>query len=129
MEFNPVPIGSCSKENQIIYQQFFNYADSDGDGRITGSDATKFFAMSNLSRQDLKQVLYFMFFIAIIDSNDSGVAIADSKRQGSLGFAEFIIAMQLISLAQSSQPITQELLSSGVELKNLKWLSFQIMKC
>ncbi|RYR33858.1 hypothetical protein Ahy_A10g048511 [Arachis hypogaea] len=56
MEFNPVPIGSCSKENQIIYQQFFNYADSDGDGRITGSDATKFFAMSNLSRQDLKQV-------------------------------------------------------------------------
>jgi hypothetical protein len=29
---------------------------SDGDGRITGNDATKFFAMSNLSRQDLKQV-------------------------------------------------------------------------
>ncbi|XLT26761.1 EH domain-containing protein 1 isoform X2 [Arachis ipaensis] len=104
MEFDPIPIGSCSKENQIIYQQWFNYADSDGDGRITGSDATKFFAMSNLSRQDLKQVW----------------AIADSKRQGYLGFAEFIIAMQLISLAQSGQPITQDLLSSGVELKNLK---------
>ncbi|XP_072080155.1 EH domain-containing protein 1-like isoform X1 [Arachis hypogaea] len=47
-------------------------------------------------------------------------AIADSKRQRYLGFVEFIIAMQLISLAQSGQPITQDLLSSGVELKNLK---------
>ncbi|XP_072080157.1 EH domain-containing protein 1-like isoform X2 [Arachis hypogaea] len=40
-------------------------------------------------------------------------AIADSKRQRYLGFVEFIIAMQLISLAQSGQPITQDLLSSG----------------
>lgn len=30
---------------------------SDGDGRITGSDAIKFFALSNLPRPDLKQVL------------------------------------------------------------------------
>lgn len=29
---------------------------SDGDGRITGTDATKFFAMSKLSRSELKQV-------------------------------------------------------------------------
>ncbi|QHN77631.1 EH domain-containing protein [Arachis hypogaea] len=99
MEFDPIPIGSWSKENQIIYQQLFNYADSDGDGRITGSDATKFFSMSNLSHQDLKQVW----------------AITDSNRQGYLGFTEFIIAMQLISLAQSVQPITQDLLSSGGE--------------
>lgn len=28
----------------------------DGDGRLTGNDATKFFAMSNLSRPELKQV-------------------------------------------------------------------------
>lgn len=33
---------------------------SDGDGRFTGTEAVKFFAMSNLSRQDLKQVLYFI---------------------------------------------------------------------
>jgi EH domain-containing protein 1 len=79
MEFDPIPIGSCSKEHQNIYQQWFNFADSDSDGRITGNDATKFFAMSNLSRQDLKQVW----------------AIADSKRQGYLGFQEFIIAMQV----------------------------------
>ncbi|XP_045828634.1 EH domain-containing protein 1-like [Trifolium pratense] len=104
LEFDPIPIGSCSKEHQNIYQQWFNFADSDSDGRITGNDATKFFAMSNLPRQDLKQVW----------------AIADSKRQGYLGFQEFIIAMQVVSLAQSGHPITHDLLNSDVDLKNLK---------
>ncbi|CAK8538848.1 unnamed protein product [Lathyrus sativus] len=104
MEFDPIPIGSCSKDHHNIYQTWFNLADSDADGRITGNDATKFFAMSNLSRQDLKQVW----------------AIADSKRQGYLGFQEFIVAMQLVSLGQSGHPITHDLLSSDVDLKNLK---------
>ncbi|XP_027330283.1 EH domain-containing protein 1 isoform X1 [Abrus precatorius] len=104
MEFDPIPIGSCSKDHRTIYQEWFNYADSDGDGRITGSDATKFFAMSSLSRQNLKQVW----------------AIADSKRQGYLGFTEFIIAMQLVSLAQSGHSITNDLLTSDVDFKNLK---------
>ncbi|KAK7320354.1 hypothetical protein VNO77_29759 [Canavalia gladiata] len=104
MEFDSIPIGSCSKEHQTIYQKWFNFADSDGDGRITGSDATKFFAKSNLSRQDLKQVW----------------AIADSKRQGYLGFTEFVIAMQLVSLAQSGQPITNDLLTSDVDFQDLK---------
>lgn len=93
MEFDPIPIGSCSKQQQAIYKDWFNYADSgtvhhsttcfsvifvflsflqkfhgtlpflDSDGRITGSDATKFFAMSNLSRQDLKQVFCFPVFL------------------------------------------------------------------
>ncbi|KAH1263755.1 EH domain-containing protein 1 [Glycine max] len=104
MEFDPIPIGSCSKEHQMIYKEWFNYADSDSDGRITGSDATKFFAMSNLSREDLKQVW----------------AIADSKRQGYLGFTEFIIAMQLVSLAQSGRSITPDLLTSDVDFTNGK---------
>ncbi|XP_019459132.1 PREDICTED: EH domain-containing protein 1-like isoform X2 [Lupinus angustifolius] len=104
MEFDSIPIGTCSKEHQTIYHEWFNYADSDSDGRITGSDATKFFSMSNLSRQDLKQVW----------------AIADSKREGYLGFTEFIIAMQLVSLAQSGLPVTHDLLTSDVDLKNLE---------
>ncbi|KAL2665965.1 hypothetical protein GLYMA_02G294200v4 [Glycine max] len=104
MEFDPIPIGSCSKEHQMIYKEWFNYADSDSDGRITGSDATKFFAMSNLPREDLKQVW----------------AIADSKRQGYLGFTEFIIAMQLVSLAQSGHSITPDLLTSDVDFTNGK---------
>ncbi|TYI97583.1 hypothetical protein E1A91_D01G152400v1 [Gossypium mustelinum] len=42
------------QEHQKIYQEWFNFADSDNDGRITGNDAIKFFGMSNLSRPDLK---------------------------------------------------------------------------
>ncbi|XP_010270065.1 PREDICTED: EH domain-containing protein 1 [Nelumbo nucifera] len=103
MEIVTGPIGPCSKEHQKIYQEWFNYADSDGDGRITGNDATKFFAMSNLSRPELKQVW----------------AIADSKRQGFLGFTEFIAAMQLVALAQAGHEITPDLLSSGINSENL----------
>ncbi|KAL0305960.1 UNVERIFIED_CONTAM: EH domain-containing protein 1 [Sesamum radiatum] len=72
------PTSSCSKEQLKIYQTWFNFADSDRDGRLTGNDATNFFAMSNLSKPELKQVW----------------AVADSKRQGFLGFKEFITAMQ-----------------------------------
>ncbi|KDP39189.1 hypothetical protein JCGZ_00946 [Jatropha curcas] len=104
MEISSGPIGSCSKDNQKIYLEWFNFADSDGDGRITGNDAIKFFGMSNLSRQDLKQVW----------------AIADSKRQGYLGFNEFITAMQLISLAQAGHEITHDLLNSNIDFENLK---------
>ncbi|KAM7501021.1 hypothetical protein LguiA_025435 [Lonicera macranthoides] len=56
MEIVSGSITSCSKEHQKIYQDWFNFVDSDADGRVTGSDATKFFAMSNLSRPELKQV-------------------------------------------------------------------------
>ena len=41
----------------------------DGDGRIRGADATKFFAMSDLSRQELKQVSSMSFYIHDINSN------------------------------------------------------------
>ncbi|KAM5585464.1 EH domain-containing protein 1 [Rosa sericea] len=104
MEISSVPISSCSKEHQKIYLEWFKFADSDNDGRITGSDAIKFFGMSNLSRQDLKQVW----------------AITDSKRQGFLGFTEFIAAMQLVSLAQAGHEITNDLLTSNADLENLK---------
>ncbi|KAK2639836.1 hypothetical protein Ddye_027631 [Dipteronia dyeriana] len=104
MEIGSSPIGSCSKEHQMIYQEWFSFADSDGDGRITGSDAIKFFAMSNLSRQDLKPVW----------------AIADSKRQGYLGLVEFITSMQLLSLAQAGHEITHDILNINVDFENLK---------
>lgn len=103
MEISSAPISQCSKEHQKIYQEWFNYADSDSDGRITGGDAIKFFSMSNLPRPDLKQVW----------------AIADSKRQGFLGFKEFITAMQLVSLAQAGKAITTDLLNSEVDFENL----------
>lgn len=104
MEIGSGPIGSCSKEHQKIFQEWFNYADSDGDGRITGNDAAKFFAISKLSRPELKQVW----------------AIADSKRQGFLGITEFITAMQLISLAQAGHELTQDIIKTAVDIENIK---------
>ncbi|MED6174476.1 EH domain-containing protein 1 [Stylosanthes scabra] len=56
MDLAIVPFDSFPKDQHTLYQEWFNFADSDGDGRFTGSDATKFFSMSNLSRQDLRQI-------------------------------------------------------------------------
>ncbi|ONM12373.1 EH domain-containing protein 1 [Zea mays] len=53
--------------------------------------------MSNLSKPELKQVW----------------AIADSKRQGYLGFYEFMTAMQLVSLAQAGNEINQDTLPNA----------------
>ncbi|KAL0915637.1 hypothetical protein M5K25_016070 [Dendrobium thyrsiflorum] len=89
---------SCTRDQLKTYQLWFSIADSDGDGRVTGKDALKFFAMSNLPRPELKQVWTF----------------ADSKRQGFLDFEEFISAMQLISLAQGGLEITQDTLPRTV---------------
>ncbi|KAH0679068.1 hypothetical protein KY290_021187 [Solanum tuberosum] len=64
MEFDTRLVNRCSKEHEKIYQQWFNFVDSDGDGCLTGGDATKFLVMSNLPRPDLKQVLlYFVMFV------------------------------------------------------------------
>nr|XP_027062278.1 dolichyl-diphosphooligosaccharide--protein glycosyltransferase subunit STT3A-like isoform X2 [Coffea arabica] len=41
-------------------EYWFNFADSDGDSCLTGNDAMKIFAMSNLSRPELKQVYSVM---------------------------------------------------------------------
>ncbi|CAI9787809.1 unnamed protein product [Fraxinus pennsylvanica] len=104
MEIDLAPINRCSKEHQKIYQEWFSFADSDGDGRLTGNDATKFFNMSNLPREDLKQVW----------------AIADSKREGFLGYKEFITAMQLISLAQAGHTLTSDIINVGGDFENLQ---------
>ncbi|KAJ1427158.1 P-loop containing nucleoside triphosphate hydrolase [Sesbania bispinosa] len=97
-------IDSCSTEQMETYQQWFNFADSDGDGRVTGNDATKFFALSNLSRSQLKQIW----------------AIADTKRQGFLGFQEFVTAMQLIALAQAGYDINSDILKTEIDNENIK---------
>ncbi|CAJ1964041.1 unnamed protein product [Sphenostylis stenocarpa] len=103
MELEIVPYDSGFKEYQTLYEEWFNYADADGDGRFTGTEAIKFFAMSNLSRQELKQVW----------------AIADSKREGYLGFKEFVTAMKAISMAQCGYTISHDLLNSDA-VRNIK---------
>ncbi|XP_068311849.1 EH domain-containing protein 1-like [Pyrus communis] len=57
LNLETVPISSCSKDHQKIYQEWFRFVDSDADGRITVSDAIKFFGMSNLNRKELKQLV------------------------------------------------------------------------
>ncbi|XP_078437592.1 EPS15 homology domain 1 [Wolffia australiana] len=104
MEISSVAAGTCSREDLKVYQEWFSFADSDGDGRITGPDAIKFFAMSKLSRAELKQVW----------------AVADSRRQGFLAFKEFVAAMQLVALAQAGREITLETLSSEVDLESIR---------
>ncbi|KAK9673855.1 hypothetical protein RND81_12G194300 [Saponaria officinalis] len=104
MEITSVALIPCSKESKKLYLDWFNFADSDGDGRITGNDAIKFFNMSNLPREDLKQVW----------------AVADAKRQGFLNFQEFCTAMQLVSLAQSGHAINQDLLSAELDWENIE---------
>ncbi|WJX22841.1 EH domain-containing protein 1 [Trifolium repens] len=93
-----------SKEETATYQKWFNIADSDGDGRISGNEATKFFALSNLSRSQLKQLW----------------ALADNKRQGFLGFSEFVTAMQLVSLAQAGYELNSDILKIQMDKENVK---------
>jgi hypothetical protein len=72
----------------LLYFQGALYS-KDGIEQATQADATSFFAMSTLSRADIKQVW----------------AIVDAKRQGYLGFAEFVTEMQLVSMAQVGNKI------------------------
>ncbi|CAB81094.1 AT4g05520 [Arabidopsis thaliana] len=118
-----ISIGSCLKEHQKIYKEWFNIADSDGDGRVSGNDATKFFAMSKLSRQELKQVW----------------AVADSKRQGFLGLSDSshwhkkdMKLLQTFSKAQVSGKLHLKLFESrgsdSVELPVLEGLENVVSK-
>ncbi|KAJ7298040.1 hypothetical protein O6H91_Y020400 [Diphasiastrum complanatum] len=83
-----------AKQDEHIYKRWFDFADSDADGRVTGPDAVNFFSLSQLPRSELKKVW----------------AVADSKRQGFLGFKEFVGAMQIISLAQTGHEVTGDML-------------------
>ncbi|KAG0554897.1 hypothetical protein M758_12G131500 [Ceratodon purpureus] len=88
---------SNARHDEQLYRQWFDYADADNDGRLTGDDTVKFFSLSQLPRADLKQVW----------------AIADVKRQGFLGFKEFVSAMQVISLAQSGKDLSPNMLRNA----------------
>ncbi|KAF0899906.1 hypothetical protein E2562_025472 [Oryza meyeriana var. granulata] len=75
----PTPPLRPPETSAILSSTTVQWVDVDGVGCVTGTDATDFFAMSGLSLVDLKQV----------------GAIVDSKRQGFLGFGQFVAAMQM----------------------------------
>ncbi|KAI3764246.1 hypothetical protein L2E82_14252 [Cichorium intybus] len=97
-----------------------------GDGRITGDDATKFFAMSNIEKPELKQLIWnvavdkYSDLYSLLAAHIHIWAIADSKRQGFLGFKEFITAMQLIFLAQTGHEINADLMRTNIDLELLE---------
>jgi hypothetical protein len=59
--------------DETVYRKWFPLADEDGDGRVTGGDAVKFFALSGLPKKTLARVWQ----------------LADSNRQGFLGVEQY----------------------------------------
>ncbi|KAL4430913.1 hypothetical protein ABPG75_006169 [Micractinium tetrahymenae] len=75
-----------------MYRRWFQMADADNDGRLTGQDAVRFFERSDLPRDILARVW----------------ANSDSRRQGFLDFASFVRALELVSLAQSTGEVSMD---------------------
>ncbi|KAK2080274.1 hypothetical protein QBZ16_000127 [Prototheca wickerhamii] len=82
----------ASSPTDELYLAWFEQADTDRDGRLTGSDAVTFFQRSGLSRELLAKVW----------------AQADYTRRGYLDLPAFAKAMDLISLAQAGLPLSQD---------------------
>ncbi|KXZ52131.1 hypothetical protein GPECTOR_10g760 [Gonium pectorale] len=78
--------------NAVHYDRWFQAADSDRDGRVTGGDAVAFFGRSGLPREVLATVW----------------ELANDRRLGYLDRMAFHKAMNLIALAQSGQPVTKD---------------------
>lgn len=74
------------------YDRWFQVADSDRDGRVTGKDAVGFFEKSGLPREVLAKIW----------------DLANSARLGYLDRTAFHKAMELISLAQDGREVTKE---------------------
>jgi EH domain-containing protein 1 len=56
MDMLSITSANYSKQDEPLYKRWFEFADTDADGRLTGPDAVKFFSLSQLPRADLKQV-------------------------------------------------------------------------
>ncbi|KFM29283.1 EH domain-containing protein 1 [Auxenochlorella protothecoides] len=81
-----------SVSNDELYLSWFQTADTDGDGRLTGPDAVTFFQRSGLQRDALAKVW----------------AAADYSRRGFLDLPAFAKAMELISVAQRTGKVGGE---------------------
>jgi len=85
--------------NSVIFDRWFQFADGDHDGRVTGKDAVVFFEKSGLPRDVLAKVW----------------DMANSQRLGYLDRAAFHKAMDIIALAQQGYEVTQENYRSALE--------------
>ncbi|KAL8549990.1 hypothetical protein ACS0TY_008712 [Phlomoides rotata] len=84
--------------NMEQFEAYFQRADLDRDGRISGNEAVTFLQASNLPRQVLAQIWTF----------------ADQNHVGFLGRSEFYNALKLVTVAQSKLDLTPELVKAAL---------------
>ncbi|XP_057974465.1 uncharacterized protein LOC131162221 isoform X2 [Malania oleifera] len=80
------------------FDAFFQRADLDKDGRISGAEAVAFFQGSNLPKHVLAQIWMH----------------ADQGRTGFLGRAEFYNALKLVTVAQSKRELTPDIVKAAL---------------
>lgn len=90
---SPSHAPQAERELKKQFATWFQAADTDGDGRLTGGDAVEFFKRSGLPRDQLAKVW----------------AMADSSRRGFLDQASFAKAMEYISVSQQVGDVSTEL--------------------
>lgn len=101
--YDPIALGAASLRERVgsesqpgdkatVYDRWFQYADQDKDGRVTGKDAVGFFERSDLPREVLFKVW----------------EMANSNKTGYLDKLAFHKAMDIISLAQKGYEINKE---------------------
>lgn len=84
--------------NMEKFEEYFQRADLDRDGRISGAEAVSFLQGSNLSRQVLAQIWVH----------------ADQNRNGFLGRPEFYNALKLVTVAQSKRELTPDIVKAAL---------------
>ncbi|KAL0361860.1 UNVERIFIED_CONTAM: EH domain-containing protein 2 [Sesamum radiatum] len=80
------------------FEEYFQRADLDRDGRISGAEAVSFLQGSNLPRQVLAQIWMH----------------ADQSRTGFLSRPEFYNALKLVTVAQSKRELTPDIVKAAL---------------
>ncbi|XP_057794702.1 uncharacterized protein LOC131010991 [Salvia miltiorrhiza] len=80
------------------FEEYFQKADADRDGRISGVEAVAFLQGSNLPRQVLAQIWMH----------------ADQNRTGFLSRPEFYNALKLVTVAQSKRELTPDIVKAAL---------------
>ncbi|XP_059175042.1 ralBP1-associated Eps domain-containing protein 1-like isoform X7 [Physella acuta] len=92
---------------QQYYAELFQACDAEGSGKITGQKASELFLASGLNPDILKQI----------------TELCGAKRLGHFGRSQFYIALKLVALAQSGQPVKLDALNSGKDVPLPKFSS------
>ncbi|XP_047954189.1 epidermal growth factor receptor substrate 15-like 1 [Salvia hispanica] len=80
------------------FEEYFQKADADRDGRISGAEAVNFLQGSNLPRQVLAQIWMY----------------ADQNGTGFLSRPEFYNALKLVTVAQSKRELTKDIVKAAL---------------